>query len=208
MTETATDLALLYRARPDRVDIVDVPELSFLAVDGAGPPDSTAFADAVQALYAVSYAIHFAFKKANGSAPKVNPLEALWWIDDRRQQDVIEAVARGEATMAETDRDARQWQAMIAQPESVDQQRVGEAVEGARAKGLAALGLVRLERRAEGRCAQTLHVGPYGDEAPTIARLHRAITEAGYRPRGRHHEIYLGDPRRSAPEKRFSRHEC
>lgn len=87
------------------------------------------------------------------------------------------------------------------QPGPIDQLTVDLAVERARAKGVPDLGLLRYERWQEGRCAQLLHVGPYDAEAPTIATLHQAISSLGSRPRGRHHEIYLGDPRRSAPER-------
>jgi hypothetical protein len=91
---------------------------------------------------------------------------------------------------------------MIMQPDPIDADLLSEALAQARAKkGLPALDRLRHERWTEGRCAQTMHVGPYSAEAPSIERLHQAIAEAGYVPRGRHHEIYLGDPRRSAPDR-------
>jgi hypothetical protein len=130
------------------------------------------------------------------------PLEGLWWVDDPAQQDIVAAVARGEVTMADSDRGSWRWQALIMQPDPIDAELIAAATaEAASKKDLP--GLARLEyiRWAEGRCAQLLHIGPYAAEAPSIAALHEAIAEAGYRPRGRHHEIYLGDPRRSAPEK-------
>jgi hypothetical protein len=104
--------------------------------------------------------------------------------------------------MADSDRDRWHWRAMIVQPSPIDAAVIASAVEDARAKkDLPALDQLRYERWEEGRCAQVLHIGPYADENPSIVRLHEGITAAGYRPRGRHHEIYLGDPRRSAPEK-------
>jgi len=104
--------------------------------------------------------------------------------------------------MADSDRERWQWRALIAQPDPVDKSAVEQAIEQARAKkDLPALDRLRYERWVEGRCAQVLHVGPYADEGPSIARLHAGIAAAGYRPRGRHHEIYLGDPRRTPPEK-------
>jgi len=104
--------------------------------------------------------------------------------------------------MADTDRDRWRWQAMIMQPDPIDADMVATARAQARAKKpVPGLERLRYQRWAEGRCAQLLHVGPYASEEPSIARLHQAIAAAGYRPRGRHHEIYLGDPRRSAPEK-------
>ena len=90
---------------------------------------------------------------------------------------------------------------MIMQPPPIDSAVIATAIDQARAKGLAAAGRVRFELWTEGLCAQVLHIGPYADEAPTVDRLHAAIESAGLRPRGRHHEIYLGDPRRAAPEK-------
>lgn len=198
---TSTGSEALYKVRKGVVDIVDVPELGFVLVSGQGAPDGQAFADAVQALYTVSYGAHFLLKKERGEAPRVMPLEGLWWMDDPDQQDIVTAVALGKATMADTDRDRWRWQAMIMQPDPVDEQTVDRAVEQARKKELRALDDLRFERWEEGRCAQILHVGPYAEEAPSIVKLHEAIAAAGYRPRGRHHEIYLGDPRRSAPEK-------
>jgi hypothetical protein len=130
------------------------------------------------------------------------PLEALWWVDDQGQQDLLTAVALGRATLADTDRDRWHWQAMIMQPDPIDAGLAAAALAQARdRKPSPGLERVRYIRWAEGRCAQLLHVGPYAAEEPSIVRLHQAIAAAGYRPRGRHHEIYLGDPRRSAPEK-------
>jgi hypothetical protein len=104
--------------------------------------------------------------------------------------------------MAGTDRDRWRWQAMIMQPEPIDAGMVAAALAQARAKKPSPeLERLHYQRWAEGRCAQLLHVGPYAREGPSIVRLHQAIAAARYRPRGRHHEIYLGDPRRSAPDK-------
>jgi hypothetical protein len=202
MSETAVSSGSLLKVRKGAVEFVDVPEFGFAVVTGAGAPGDTEFTDALQALYSVSYGAHFLVKKRHGQAPKVMPLEALWWVDDPGQQDILAAVALGQATMADTDRDRWRWQAMIMQPDPIDADVVAEALTQAQAKkpspGLERLGY---QRWAEGRCAQLLNVGPYADEGPSIVRLHQAIAAAGYRPHGRHHEIYLGDPRRSAPEK-------
>ncbi len=190
MTETTISFGSLLKVRRGAVDFVDVPEFGFAVVTGSGAPEGSQFAEALQALYSVSYGAHFLLKKQRGQAPKVMPLEALWWVDDPDQ-----------ATMADTDRDAWHWQAMIMQPDPLDADLVAAAVAQARAKKPSAgLERVRYVRWAEGRCAQLLHVGPYADEGPLIERLHRDITAAGYQACGRHHEIYLGDPRRSAPQ--------
>jgi hypothetical protein len=202
MTAVVTRYESLLKVRKGAVDIVDVPEFGFVAVTGTGEPGGAEFTEAVQALYSVSYGAHFRLKKLAGEAPRVMPLEGLWWVDDPAQQDIVAAVARGEVTIADSDRGSWRWQALIMQPDPIDAGLIAAAAaEAAGKKDLP--GLARLEyiRWAEGRCAQLLHTGPYAAEAPSIAALHKAIAEAGYRPRGRHHEIYLGDPRRSAPEK-------
>jgi hypothetical protein len=201
-TEAGITVESLLKARKGVVDIVEVPEFGFATVRGCGPPEGGEFAEALQALYSVSYGAHFLVKKEHGAAPRVMPLEALWWAEDRDQQDMLAAVALGEATMANTDRDRWRWQAMIMQPEPIDDEIIDRALAAARAKKpLPGLDRLRYVRWTEGRSAQLLHVGPYADEGPSIAALHSGIAAAGYRPRGRHHEIYLGDPRRSAPER-------
>lgn len=202
MTEPAISSESLLKVRKGAVEFVDVPEFGFAVVTGTGAPGGAEFTQALQALYSVSYGAHFLAKKQRGQAPRVMPLEALWWVDDPGQQDIVAAVALGQATMADTDRDRWRWQAMIMQPDPIDADMVAAALAQARAKKPAP-GLEQLcyQRWAEHRCAQLLHVGPYADEGPSIVRLHQAIAAAGYRPRGRHHEIYLGDPRRSAPGK-------
>jgi hypothetical protein len=180
MAVAATEVASLYRARTSKVDFVDVPDIGCITVEGAGPPGSEAWQDALQALFAVSYGAHFIVKKTVGSAPQVMPLEALW------------AVAGSPESW--------RWTALIVQPDPIDADVIGRAMSGARGRPLRALSSVCYERCTEGRCAQTMHVGPYSEEDGSIARLHIAIADAGYRPRGRHHEIYLGDPRRCAAE--------
>jgi len=200
MTVAARPPSTLYKPRRGRVELVDVPELSYVVVPGQGAPEGFDFAAAMQALYAVSWGAHFLARKAFGEAPPVMPLEALWWVGDE-QRGIVEDVARGRATMADTDRDQWRWEAMIMQPDPIDAVVVAEAVAQARAKHLAALGRLEFRTWQEGRCAQLLHVGPYAAESPSLAQLHTAIAEAGLRPRGHHHEIYLGDPRRSAPQR-------
>jgi hypothetical protein len=202
MTEITIGFESLLKVRKGAVDIVDVPDFGFAVVTGSGAPGGGEFAEALQALYAVSYGAHFLLRKQLGQAPRVMPLEALWWVDDPGQQDILTAVALGQATMADTDQDRWRWQAMIMQPDPIDADTVAAALAQARERkpspGLDRVGYLRW---AEGRCAQLLHIGPYAAEGPSIVRLRQAIAAAGYRPRGRHHEIYLGDPRRSAPEK-------
>jgi hypothetical protein len=192
----------LYVARRGTVEFVDVPELGFVAVDGEGPPGGDAFRNAIQALYSVSYGAHFALKKSSGAAPRVMPLEALWWVEGAAAQATMRRIAAGEASMVDSDRDQWRWRAMIVQLPPIGPALTEQAITDARTKkGIAALDVLHYMRWAEGPSAQIMHVGPYASEQTTLVALHQAIADSGMRPRGRHHEIYLGDPRTSAPAK-------
>ena len=191
----------LYKGRKGRVDFVDVPELGFVMIDGAGAPGGDSFTAAVHALYAVSYGAHFALKKATGDAPLVMALEGLWWMSGGDAGESSQFFSAGAAGFDEGPAEWR-WRLMMMQLPPINARQIGEAVDLAKAKGDAGLlDQVRYERWAEGPCAQTMHVGPYSAEGPTIAALHAAIASHGARSRGKHHEIYFGDPRRAAPEK-------
>jgi hypothetical protein len=180
----------LYSPSAREATVVSVPPMSFLMIDGHGDPNSApAYAEAVEALYSIAYAIKFKVKRSSGTDYSVMPLEGLWWVPNME-----------EFTVA--DKAAWDWTMMIAQPDFITLEMVNEARdETRRKKGLAALDRLRLERYDEGLSAQIMHLGPYSAEGPTIARLHDYIARKGYTRRGKHHEIYLGDPRRSAPEK-------
>lgn len=192
----------LYSVRKGKVELVDVPELGYLVIDGVGDPNGEAFDDAIQALYSVSYGVHFALKKATGAAPRVMALEALWWAQGADAAATMERIATGEASMRESARAEWRWTAMIMQLAPIDAALIGQAVIEAKAKkDIASLSAARYERWAEGLCAQIMHIGPYASEPASIVALHKAIAGHGCQPRGRHHEIYLGDPRTSAPEK-------
>jgi hypothetical protein len=192
----------LYNVRKGKVEFVDVPELGYLVIDGVGDPNGEGFNDAVQALYSVSYGAHFALKKASGAAPRVMALEALWWVEDADAAVTMERIAAGEATISESDRAHWRWTAMIMQLAPLDAALIGQAIIATKAKkDIASLSAARYERLAEGLCAQIMHIGPYATEPISIVALHKAIAEHGSQPRGRHHEIYLGDPRTSAPDK-------
>lgn len=169
--------------------MVDVPELAFLMIDGAGDPNTAQdYKDAVEALYAVSYGLKFAIKRRpEGFDYGVMPLEGLWWVDDM-------------STFSVDDKASWQWTAMIMQPDEVTIELFEDAVDKAVArKPLPAASKLRLERFHEGCAAQVLHTGPYRDEGPTIERLHAFIADQGHVPAGKHHEIYLSDVRRTAP---------
>lgn len=183
------ELRPLYRPPVDRAAIVDVPPMAYLMVDGQGDPNTTPeYAQAVEALYAVSYAVKFAVKRGPDAVDfKVMPLEGLWWSED-----MTDFVAGR--------RESWSWTMLIVQPAVVTEALVeGTVAEAGRKKDLPALGRLRFEVLDEGTCAQIMHVGPYADEGPTIEKLHAFIAEMGHLRRGKHHEIYLGDPRRTAP---------
>jgi hypothetical protein len=184
------ELPQLYRAAAAPA-LVDVPPLDYLMIDGSGDPNTAPeYAEAVQALYSVAYTVRFALRRVPDpvDAP-VMPLEGLWWVPDM-------------STFSVEDKSRWNWTLMIVQSAHVTADVADSARHAAaRKKGLPAIERVRLERFAEGRAAQILHVGPYSAEGPTVATLHRFIADSGLAPSGRHHEIYLGDPRRAAPER-------
>ena len=180
----------LYSPPAGRFVQVDVPEMAFLTVDGDGDPNTSEdYRHAVEALYAVSYAVKFLSKRELGRNYVVLPLEGLWSAADWT---AFERGAKSEWS----------WTMMIRQPEWVSTAMLDRAREGARAKRLPALPLLRHQTLAEGLSVQTLHVGSYDDEAPLLRALHQQyLPEHGLRPTGRHHEIYLNDPRKTPPEK-------
>jgi hypothetical protein len=184
------ELKQLYAPSTQAVSTVDVPAMLFLMIDGSGDPNtSEEYARAVGALYAVAYALKFRVKRAGAADYVVMPLEGLWWADDMRRFSVH-------------DKAAWKWTMMILQPEEVTAQMFQETVQEVELKKkLPALGGIRLESYHEGPSAQMMHIGPYADEGPTVAKLHAYIGQGGHRLRGKHHEIYLTDPRKSAPEK-------
>ena len=181
----------LYSASTKAPSLVDVPPLQYLAVEGIGDPNSApAYHQAMEALYGMAYTIKFAVKRGPLAVDyPVMPLEGLWWADDM-------------GSFLTGDRANWRWISMILQPSLVSEAMVDAArVSLATKRDPAALQLVRLEQYREGLCAQIMHLGPYAAEGPTIERLHRYIENEGLRLAGKHHEIYLGDPRRTAPER-------
>ena len=181
----------LYAPSAKDVVEVDVPTMSFLMIDGRGDPNtSQAYAEALDALYAVSYALKFAARKAEPAVDYgVMPLEGLWWTDDM-------------ADFSTGDKSAWNWTAMIMQPEFITAAMVASVTEDvAHKKDPPALPLMRFEAFSEGLCAQTMHIGPFAAEAPTIIRVHEYIETSGRERRGLHHEIYLSDIRRADPSR-------
>lgn len=184
-----------YQARTGEFRVVELPPLQYLMVDGHGDPNTApAYADALAALYPVAYATKFASKRQLDRDYVVPPLEALWWAED---MDVF-TTAR--------DKSAWDWTAMLMVPEWIARETVDDALAAVAAKPgrdrPRALDRVRLEVLEEGTVVQTLHLGPYDAEAETLAELHhRFIPGAGLRMTGKHHEIYLSDPRRVDPSR-------
>lgn len=180
----------LYQPSDKAVVEVDVPAMNFLMVDGEGDPNTTAaYQEAVAALFSVAYALKFMVKRGEAALEYgVMPLEGLWWADDMSQFSV-------------DNRTNWKWTMMIMQPDVVTEALVAQAIaETAKKKSLVALPLLRFERFAEGRCAQLLHIGPFANEGPTIARVHDYI-EAHGQLHGKHHEIYLSDITKADPAK-------
>lgn len=174
---------------PRKPVLVDVPPMKFIMLDGHGAPASALYDETLQALYGVSYSLKFHVKKTGGADFKVAALEGLWWVEDL-------------ATLSMTERDNWQWTMMIRQPDFVTLELVAAMIsEVVHKKQLLLAEKIRFEVFDEGRAAQVMHVGPYSAEWPTIEMLHRFVEENGLRLHGKHHEIYLGDPRRTAPEK-------
>jgi len=189
------DYKHLYSPSAKHVQVVDVPRLTFVMIDGVtGPGEppglSVAFQEAIGALYGVSFTLKFASKlrKTDPIDYPVMALEGLWWTDS---DEFDPAWSHG-----------WQWTAMIMQPEHITEEMFREAIhQVSRKRDSPALSRVRLEGLHEGLCIQVMHVGPYSEEPATIARMAAIAQEHGYVYRGKHHEIYMGDPRRAKPEK-------
>jgi hypothetical protein len=179
----------LYNPPKGVFHIVDVPKLNFIMIDGCGDPNKSAdYQQAVEALYAMSYEIKFALK-SQGFDHIVPPLEGLWWMENMN-----------EFTLA--NKDSWEWTMMIMQPEWV----TGEWVEKVRdeaykKKRLPLLKKARFKPYDEGLSVQIVYTGAYENEARTIADIHTFIKNNRYQTNGKHHEIYLGDPRKTSPEK-------
>jgi len=181
-----------YRARHGEFRIVEVPPLQYLMVDGRGAPNTAQeYADALAALYPVAYKLKFASQRDLGRDYVVPPLEALWWAS---HMDVFTS-ARDKARW--------EWTAMIMVPDWVTASMYDDAVAVTAAKGRPpSLDRLRMETLREGPSVQTLHIGPYDDEAEVLLEMHEDfIPSAGLRMTGKHHETYLSDARKTEPSK-------
>ena len=179
----------LFTAPRDRFVPVMVPQVSYLMVDGHGDPNiASGYRRAVESLYAAAYTIKFSCK-AKGEDFVVAPLEGLWSAPDPE-------------SFTARRKDEWDWTMMIMVPDHVDQETFLAAATRAREKLGTLSESLRLESLEEGLCLQALHVGSYDDEGPLLAALHGDIMPSGgYDFAGRHHEVYLSDPRKTPPEK-------
>jgi hypothetical protein len=183
----------LYAPSSKDFSVVEVPDMQYLMVDGQGEPNpdiTEAYQAALEVLYALAYKLKF-MSKQEGKDYVVPPLEGLWWADDMTSFTVNH------------DKSKWCWTMMIMQPAWITEAMFAAAVEQLRAKkDLTALPLVRFDTYSEGSSAQIMHRGSFDDEAPTLARLHHEWMPAhGYTFNGKHHEIYLSDPRKVSPDR-------
>ena len=181
-------------------ELITIPELPFIAVDGTGDPNtSERFQHAVEALYGLSYGIKMSPRKRDApkgyEAFRVGALEGLWWVEGEEPVDVTGPAGVGF-------KDDWSWTLMLRQPAFVNATVVDHFRDQLKAKkpDNPAIDDVRFESFAEGECVQCMHVGPYATEPQTIEKMRRFAESYGKRLVGKHHEIYLGDPRRAKPE--------
>lgn len=189
------ELKYLYVPSARQVEVVDVPRFNFAMVDGeiepgATPGTSPTFQQALEALYGISFTLKFSSKlrKENPIDYTVMALEGLWWVE------------QGEFDITRPDN--WHWTAMMLQPDHITTEMFQEALAQLRKKKPSpALDKLRFEPFQEGLCMQIMHVGPYAEEPRTLARMEQFAQQNGYAMHGKHHEIYLGDPRRADPSK-------
>jgi hypothetical protein len=177
-----------YTARRSVFDIIDVPPLQYLMIDGHGDPNTQPYADAIATLFPVAYKLKFMSKKELDRDYVVMPLEALWWSDDMV------------SFTSDRDKSRWDWTAMILVPDWITDDQLPRAL--AAATDAPALDKLRLETLTEGTCVQTLHLGPFDEEGPVLDTMHHHFIPAqGLRMTGKHHEVYLSDIRRTDPSK-------
>lgn len=184
------ELKQLYKPSAKEVEMVNVPIMNYLMIDGEGGPGAHSFQEAIEALYSLSYTLKFMIKKGKQEIDYgVLPLEGLWWVDDMSKFSV-------------EDKDSWKWTLMIMQPKYVTLKLVEEAKEQLKEKkNPVALSKVKFEAFDEGKVAQIMHIGPFTEEGPTVQKVHAFIEANEEKLTGKHHEIYLSDIRKAAPEK-------
>jgi hypothetical protein len=179
-----------YLPSAKEISVVDVPAMNFLMIDGQGDPaKAKEYGEAIEALFGTAYTLKFMIKKSGGPDYAVPPFESLWWADD------MNVFMNGK-------RDEWKWTAMIRQPDFVTKAQVKQALELVKEKkDPVALPKMRFESFREGPSVQLMHIGPFSAEGPNILRLHDRIKADGHRLKGKHHEIYLNDFRKTDPKK-------
>ena len=184
------ELKELYAPSAKEISAVKIPKLNFLSIDGKGDPNtSKEYQEAVEALFSVAFKIKFTAKKELGKDYAVMPLEGLWWAKDMSRFSL-------------DDKSSWLWKALIMQPSFITQKIYQKAVDEVKAKkNLPGLEKIKLETLEEGLSAQILYIGAYSEEKPTIEKIHQFIKDQGGSLTHKHHEIYLSDPRKTAPEK-------
>lgn len=183
-------LKQFYTSSAKQPQIITIPPINFLMIDGHGDPNTSPdYSAAISALYTLAYTLKFDLKKSGTPEFKVFPLEGLWWADN------MDTFITGEKS-------AWDWTMMIGQPDWVTREHFEQVKTKAAAKiAKPVLDKVRFDTYDEGLSVQMMHIGPYSAEGPNIARIHAFAREQGYELTGKHHEIYMGNPQRSAPEK-------
>ena len=192
------DLKAFYQPSAKKPGIIQMPRFQFAMIDGAiekgsEPGKSSSFAEATQALYGISYTLKFMLKKRKDDPIDypVMALEGLWWVEDGYFDIAV--------------KDNWFYTLMILQPEIITPSLFAEAIEQVKKKrgDSPALSKARLKNFKEGLCVQIMHIGPYATEPVTIEGMRTFAAENGYRdrvgPNGKHHEIYLSDPRKADP---------
>jgi hypothetical protein len=188
--ELLKQLKDIYSAPLNQVVFMTIPALNYLMIDGQGDPNtSTEYKEALQTLYSVAYTLKFQIKKSQMAIDyPVMPLEGLWWVDDMKLFTV-------------ENKKAWKWTMMILQPELVNEELVKNAIQQViDKKGIQSADKVRLETLFENKVVQLFHKGPYSAEADNIQKIHQTIEEKGFIRSGKHHEIYLNSPLKTAPE--------
>jgi len=171
--------------------IVVVPDRRCLAIDGEGEPGGPAFEESMAALYGTAYGLHFQLRD-RGVEAHVPPVEGLWIRREGAQDWATGAVA--------FDPSAWRWTLLMPLPDAASDEDVELAIAASLARRGNGAPRVEMRTIAEGLVVEAMHVGPYATEPDTIAAMHQLAASAGLSPHGAHHEIYLGDPRRSKPE--------
>ncbi len=186
------ELKHLYNPTSGKPVIVEVPRMNFIMIDGEGDPNtSETFQKALEVLYGISYTIKFASKKELEVDYPVMALEGLWW-----------GTPKGLTRFTPDDKAEWKWTLMMMQPDHISDEFFEKQKEVLREKkDPSMIDDVRYESFEEGLAVQQMHIGPYSEEWRTVEPMHSWAEEQGYQLIGKHHEIYIGDPRRAAPEK-------